>query len=93
MMERHVFIKLRVANKDDFSTELGQKKIGTIYFEQSVKGAIQMTVKYFTEKTNLDTFRELYTHSQIFVPVGLFDEMKVEVIEEKQNEPQQQLQL
>lgn len=81
-MKRYVFMKLRVANKDDFADQWGRKRIGAIYFQQSATGAIESTPHYFTEETDLNTFRELYTHSQIYVPERLFDE--VEVVEEKE---------
>ena len=91
-MERYVFMKLRLSNKDDFSDQFGNKRLGVIYFEQSVTGAIQKQPRYFTEETDLVVFRELYIKNQIYVPVRPFEE--VEIIEEKKEiEPQQQLQL
>lgn len=80
-MKRYVFMKIRLANKDDFADQWGRKKIGAIYFQQSVTGAICTQPFYFTEETDLDKFRELYTHNQIYVPLGIFD--KIEVVEEK----------
>ncbi|TPG44352.1 hypothetical protein [Flavobacterium pectinovorum] len=81
-MKRYIFMKIRIANKDDFADQWGRKKIGAIYFEQSVTGAICTQPFYFTEETDLGKFKELYTHNQIYVPLGLFDE--IEVVEEKQ---------
>ena len=91
-MERYVFMKLRIANKDDFADQSGRKRIGAIYFQQSATGAIEKQPCYFTEETDLNTFRKLYTHYQIYVPVNPFYD--VEIVEEKE-EPvtQQQLQL
>ena len=90
-MNRYVFMKLRVANKLDFSDQFGNKIIGAMYFCQSATGKIEPQPRYFSEETDLDTFRELYTHNQIYVPERLFEE--VEIVEEKE-EPvtQQQLQ-
>ncbi|MBS7231714.1 hypothetical protein KHA90_11820 [Flavobacterium psychroterrae] len=75
-------MKIRVANKDDFADQWNHKKIGAIYFEQSITGTICTQPFYFTEETDINKFRELYTHNQIYVPLGLFDE--IEVIEEKE---------
>lgn len=81
-MERYVFMKIRVANKDDFFDQWDRKKIGTMYFEQSVTGAIEKRPRYFTEETDKATFRELYTHYQIYVPVNPFED--VEIVEDKE---------
>jgi hypothetical protein len=81
-MARYVFMKLREAKKEDFADQWGRKRIGAIYFQQSVTGAICTQPFYFTEETDLLTFRELYTHNQIYVPLGLFDE--IEVVKEKE---------
>ena len=81
-MKRYVFMKIRPAIKEDFFDQWDRKKIGTIYFTQSVSGAICKQPCYFTEETDVGKFRELYTHNQIYVPVGLFDE--IEVVEEKE---------
>lgn len=80
-MKRYVFMKIRVANKDDFADQYGSKRLGAIYFQQSVTGAICTQPYYFTAETDLNTFRELYTHNQIYVPERLFEE--VEIVEEK----------
>lgn len=82
-MARYVFMKLREAKKEDFADLFGRKRIGTIYFQQSITGAICTQPFYFSEETNLEAFRELYTSCQIYVPIGVFDE--IEVVEEKQN--------
>ena len=81
-MKRYVFMKIRVANKEDFFDQWDKKKIGTIYFTQSATGAICTQPCYFTEETDAGKFRELYTHNQIYVPLGLFDE--VDIVEEKE---------
>jgi hypothetical protein len=81
-MERYVFMKLRIANKDDFADQWQRKRIGAIYFQQSATGAIEKQPRYFTEETDLNTFRELYTHNQIYVPVNPFED--VEILEEKE---------
>lgn len=75
-------MKIRVANKDDFADQSGRKRIGAIYFHQSATGAIEKQPLYFTEETDLNTFRELYTHNQIYVPVNHFED--VEIVEEKE---------
>lgn len=75
-------MKLREAKKEDFADQWGRKRIGTIYFQQSISGAICTQPFYFTEETNIESFKELYTANQIFVPVGIFD--KVEVLEERE---------
>lgn len=75
-------MKIRIANKEDFADQWGRKRIGAIYFTQSVSGAICTQPCYFTEETDLSKFRELYTHNQIYVPMNLFDE--IEIVEEKE---------
>ena len=80
-MKRYVFIELRLSNKDDFADQYGNKKIGAMYFEQSVTGEIHKQPRYFTEVTDLKTFRELYTNNQIFVTANLFD--SVTIVEEE----------
>jgi hypothetical protein len=80
-MAQYVFMRLREAQKEDFADHFGHKRIGAIYFQQSVTGAICTQPFYFTEETNLETFRELYTSRQIYVPIGIFD--KIEIVEEK----------
>jgi hypothetical protein len=81
-MKRYVFMKLREAKKEDFADQWGSKRIGAMYFQQSVTGAICTQPFYFNEDTNIEAFKELYTANQIFVPMGIFD--KIEVIEEKE---------
>lgn len=81
-MNRYVFMKLRVANKDDFFDQWDKKRLGTIYFQQSATGAICTQPYYFTEETDKATFRELYTHNQLYVPERLFE--NVEIVEEKE---------
>lgn len=75
-------MKIRLANKEDFADQFGRKKIGVIYFTQSITGAICTQPCYFSEETDVPTFKELYTRNQIYVPVGLFD--AIEVVEEKE---------
>jgi hypothetical protein len=70
-------MKLRIANKDDFATEIGTKKIGTLYFEQSVTGAIEHFPKYFTNDTDMTQFKILYASNQIYVPVAPFEEVPI----------------
>ena len=89
-MTRYVFMKLRISNKDDFAHQFGNKRLGTMYFEQSVTGAIQKQPKYFTDQTDLKVFRELYVNNQIYVAVN-FDEVEI-VVEEEESVTQQQLQ-
>lgn len=67
MKTRHVLIKLRLANKDDFSNELGQKKYGTVYFEENSNGIVERSIKYFNLNTDLLQFKKLYANNQIYV--------------------------
>lgn len=69
-MERHVLLNLRVATKEDFADEFGNKIIGVPYFEQSSTGVVQPTIKYFTENIDMQNFKELYACNQIFVMVN-----------------------
>lgn len=75
-----VQMKLRIANREDFTDQWNKKRIGTMYFQQSITGTICTQPFYFTENTDLDTFKTLYACNQIYVPVRIFDE--VEILEE-----------
>lgn len=66
-MIRHVLIKLRIATKEDFADRFGQKIIGVPYLEQNSLGVIDKTIKYFSEETDLTSFKTLYANSQIYV--------------------------
>lgn len=81
MNNQAVILNLRVARASDFSDELGQKKYGCMYFQQSIKGTFCNQPYYFHEHTDLEVFRELYQAKQIWVLAGIFDE--VTVIERK----------
>lgn len=75
--EKFVVMKLRVAKRDDFSDQFDQKKLGTLYFCQSREGVIENKPYYFTENTDMVTFKQLYNCNQIFVPVRHFEEVEV----------------
>jgi hypothetical protein len=66
-MERHVLIQLRVAVVSDFANEDNSKKIGAPYFEQASSRVIQPVVKYFTNETDIDQFKNLFNAGQIYV--------------------------
>lgn len=83
-MAHHVLMKLREATADDFANQFGEKRIGTMYFQQNFNGSVCTQPFYFTEQTNLETFRELYTSKQILVPVRIFD--PIEVVSETEKE-------
>lgn len=87
-MKRYVFMKIRPANKDDFADQFGNKIIGAMYFCQSSTGAIEPQPRYFSEETDLNTFRELYTHNQIYVPERFMED--VEIVEDKEETVTQQ---
>lgn len=70
MKTRHVLLKLRLANKDDFADALGQKKYGTAYFEENSHCTIERSIKYFTPNTDLLQFKKLYANNQIYVMVN-----------------------
>jgi hypothetical protein len=72
-----VVMNLRVANRDDFSDQWGRKRIGAMYFQQSITGSICTQPFYFTENTDLSVFKILYASNQIYVPVGVFDEVQI----------------
>lgn len=80
-MERHAILKIRIANAKDFADQFGNKKIGTMYFHQSSTGAIEPQPHYFNEQTDLKTFRELYTHNQIYVPMRIFEDVEIVELE------------
>lgn len=81
--ERFVIMKLRVANRDDFSDQFGNKRLGVMYFCKNKDGIIEKKPNYFKEDIDMITFKQLYANQQIYVPLGLFDE--VEVWEEDQD--------
>ncbi len=81
MKQRAVILNLRVAKASDFSDELGRKKFGCMYFEQSFDGSFCNQPFFFHENTNLEIFRELFSTNQIWVLAGIFD--KVEFIDKR----------
>lgn len=74
-MERHVMMKLRIAQALDFSNQAGEKKIGTLYFQLNSEGVLERLPRYFTAETDLELFRQLYANKQIYVPVNPLDEI------------------
>ena len=72
-MERHVLLKLRIANNLDFSDENGNKKFGVPYFCKNSKNIIEQKINYFTAETNLLDFKKLYSNAQIYVIKNPFD--------------------
>jgi hypothetical protein len=81
MRTKAVILNLRVAKASDFKNELGQKKYGCMYFQQSISGTFCNKPYFFHENTDLDVFRELYNSNQIWVLAGIFDD--VEFIEKR----------
>ncbi|MRX40603.1 hypothetical protein GJU43_15050 [Flavobacterium sp. LC2016-23] len=81
MKTKAVILNLRVARREDFADELGQKKFGCMYFEQSFDGSFCNQPFFFHENTNMESFRELYATKQIWVLAGIFDE--VEFVEKR----------
>jgi hypothetical protein len=77
MKTKAVILNLRVARRNDFSDELGQKKYGCMYFQQSIKGTFCNQPYFFHENTNMEVFKELYSSSQIWVLAGIFDEVEI----------------
>lgn len=75
-MERWLVLKLRVATKDDFATEIGDKKLGVLYFCKAKAGNIERRPYYLTEGTCMVTFKTLYNDKQLYVPVFERSEMK-----------------
>ena len=83
-MGKIAVMKLRIAIATDFANKDKSKKIGTLYFQQSVTGEIEPQPQYFTNNTDMSQFKLLYSKNQIYVPMQLFDE--VEILEEELNE-------
>jgi hypothetical protein len=77
MKPKAVILNLRVAVGTDFSDELGQKRYGCMYFQQSIKGTFCNQPYYFNENTNLQVFKELYKSEQIWVLAGIFDDVEI----------------
>lgn len=80
-MTRHAILKIRIANASDFADQFGNKKIGTMYFHQSSTCEIEPQPHYFNEETDLATFRNLYTHNQIYVPERIGEEVEIVELE------------
>lgn len=70
MKTRHVLLKLRIGNKDDFADGAGLQKYGTAYFEENGMGIVERKIKYFTPNTDLLQFKKLYANNQIYVMVN-----------------------
>jgi len=77
MKPKAVILNIRVARASDFSDELGQKKYGCMYFQQSIDGTFCNQPYFFHENTNMEVFRALYSSNQIWVLAGIFDEVEI----------------
>ena len=77
MRQKAVILNLRVARGSDFSDDLGQKKYGCMYFQQSINGTFCNQPYFFHENTEMQVFRELYQSKQIWVLAGIFDEVEI----------------
>jgi len=66
-------LNARVANKEDFADELGNKKYGTVYAHLNKAGDSEDELHIFSVKTNLQDFKLLYFHEQILIPMGIFE--------------------
>lgn len=77
MKQKAVILNLRVARSSDFSNELGEKKFGCMYFQQSINGTFCNQPYFFHENTDMWVFRELYNSQQIWVLSGIFDDVEI----------------
>ena len=77
MKQKAVILNLRIARGSDFSDDLGQKKYGCMYFQQSIDGTFCNQPYFFHENTEMQVFRELYQSKQIWVLAGIFDEVQI----------------
>lgn len=77
MKTKAVLLNLRVAQASDFSNEIGEKKFGCMYFQQSIDGTFCNKPYFFNEDTDMWVFRELYKTNQIWVLAGIFDEVEI----------------
>lgn len=78
MKDPKITMVLRVATKRDFFDMTDKPLYGTMYFAYGVKSeAFDHQPYYFTEHTDKETFRELYQHKQLYVPVKIFDEVEI----------------
>lgn len=60
-------VKVRKANKDDFSNPDGSKKVDVTYFLQSYYGAIEAKKCVFNFQTNMYDFKTFYASKQVYV--------------------------
>lgn len=81
MGTKAVILNLRVARPSDFTNEIGGKKYGCMYFQQSFTGNFCNQPFFFHENTDLEVFRELFKAKQIWVLAGVFEE--VEFVEKR----------
>jgi len=77
MKQKAVILNLRVAKGSDFADDLGGKKYGCMYFQQSINGTFCNQPYFFHENTEMHVFRELYQSKQIWVLAGIFDEVEI----------------
>ena len=68
-----ITINLRPAKADDFKNFDGTKKMGTMFFYQSVTGAIETTPQFFGTDTNTTIFKELFNKNQVYVAERFMD--------------------
>lgn len=76
-MEQQVVLKIRIAKKTDFSDQFGNKKIGAVYFCENSKGIIEEKINYFTNDTDMLTFKQLYANNQIYVFINPFEVVEI----------------
>lgn len=78
MRDPKITMTLRVATKRDFFDMADKPLYGTMYFSYGVESnAFDPQPYYFTESTDKETFRALYQHQQLYVPVKIFDEVEI----------------
>ncbi len=62
-----ITLNIRPAVRDDFTDQWNNKRIGTAYFCKNKDGILEQRVYYFTEFTQMETFKTLYANGQVFV--------------------------
>lgn len=63
----YVFLQIRPAVKEDFTSIDNTKKLNVPYFCKNKDGVIEKKINYLTENTDMVNFKTLYNDKRLFV--------------------------
>jgi hypothetical protein len=63
----YVIARLKTAEKQDFSHSDGSKRLNVPYFCKGANGEMQSKMYFFSDDTDINDFKILYSNNQVFV--------------------------